>query len=324
MLTHISSAWGYREFLDFHKQDLDPSQLQFLHSKYRSALHKLDPSLASDILFPLYSSTGRPAINPAVLIRSFDLMNHLKYVSIYQWCDDLKNDSLLQYLLGSYLIPNFASHYDFIIRLTGCDSHLDNLYPKAFITKKVYKEKPSKGQKLINFSSDDTFSICEKYKNGAEFDRNCLMFTLQFLFNAIVVIPSLDLGFVDPSNFTLSGDGSSLHIHASPYRHKVETVPNSDNNYRYSTLDTDIGWDSDEGRFYLGFTFYNISFHNPTKHIDLPVFISREKASRHDALNCVSATAQMLDINKDIKPKYMCLDSASDSNSIYQFFKRNI
>lgn len=67
MLTHISSAWGYREFLDFHKQDLDPSQLQFLHSKYRSALHKLDPSLASDILFPLYSSTGRPAINPAFL-----------------------------------------------------------------------------------------------------------------------------------------------------------------------------------------------------------------------------------------------------------------
>lgn len=42
------------------------------------------------------------------------------------------------------------------------------------------------------------------------------MFTLQSLFNAIVVIPSLDLGFVDPTNSTLSGDDYALHIHASP------------------------------------------------------------------------------------------------------------
>lgn len=73
------------------------------------------------------------------------------------------------------------------------------------------------------------------------------------------------------------------------------------------------------------FTFYNISSHKPFLHIDLPVFITLEKASHHDALTCVSATAQMLDINPDLKPKYMCLDSASDSNSIYQFFqKKNI
>ncbi len=56
-------------------------------------------------------------------------------------------------------------------------------------------------------------------------------------------------------------------------------------------------------------------------HIDLPIFISLEKASRHDALTCVSATAQMLNINPHLKPKYMCLDSTSDNNSIYQFFQ---
>lgn len=51
------------------------------------------------------------------------------------------------------------------------------------------------------------------------------------------------------------------------------------------------------------------------------VFIALEKASRNDALTRVSATDQILDINPDLKPKYMCLDSASDSNSIYQFFQ---
>ena len=324
MLAHISSVWEYRDFLALNLNYLDPSQLKLLKSKYKSALsklRKLDPSLASDILFPLYSFTGRPAIDPAILIRSFVLMNHLKYVSIHQWCDDLKSDSLLQYLVGTFDPPNFASHYDFIDRLPHFHAQLDDLLPKGYFSKKTSKDKPAKGEKLINFTKEDTRSICDKYKNGAEFDRDRLMFTLQSLFNAIAVIPSLDLGFVDPANSTLSGDGSALHIHSSPYGHKVDEAPDPDNNYRYSAPDADFGWDSDEERFYFGFTFYNISFHNPSKHIDLPVFITLEKASRHDALTCVSATAQMLDINPDLKPKYMCLDSASDSNSIYQFFQ---
>ena len=121
MLNHISTIWEYRDFLCLHKSHLDVSQLKLLKSKYRPALsklRKLDISLASNILFPLYSLTGRPAIDPAVLVRSFVLMNHLKYSSIKLWCDDLANDSLLQYLIGSFDPPNSSSHYDFIIRLT--------------------------------------------------------------------------------------------------------------------------------------------------------------------------------------------------------------
>lgn len=195
MLNHISTIWEYRDFLTIHKSHLDVSQLKLLKSKYRPALsklRKLDISLASNILFPLYSLTGRPAINPAVLVRSFVLMNHLKYSSIKLWCDDLANDSLLQYLIGSFNPPNSSSHYDFIIRLTGFDPHLSDLAPQSFITKKKFKNKPAKGEKLINFTKDDTSSICDKYRNGAEFDRDHLLFTMQSLFNAIVVIPLID------------------------------------------------------------------------------------------------------------------------------------
>lgn len=76
MLNHISTIWEYRDFLTIHKSHLDVSQLKLLKSKYRPALsklRKLDISLASNILFPLYSLTGRPTINPAVLVRSFIL-----------------------------------------------------------------------------------------------------------------------------------------------------------------------------------------------------------------------------------------------------------
>lgn len=139
MLNHISTIWEYHDFLTIHKSHLDVSLLKLLKSKYQTALsklRKLDISLASDILFPLYSHTGRPAIDPAVLVRSFVLMNHLKYSSIKLWCDDLANDSLFQYLIGSFDPPNSSSHYDFIISLTGYDPHLSDLAPQSFITKK--------------------------------------------------------------------------------------------------------------------------------------------------------------------------------------------
>lgn len=141
MLNHISTIWEYRDFLTIHKSHLDVSQLKLLKSKYRAALsklRKLDISLASVILFLLYSHTDRPA----VLVRSFVLMNHLKYSSIKLWCDDLVNDSLLQYLIGSFNSP------------------------QSFITKKKFKNKPVKG---------DTSSICDKYRNSTAFDRARLL-----------------------------------------------------------------------------------------------------------------------------------------------------
>lgn len=205
MLNYISTIWEYRDFLTIHKSHLDVSQLKLLNSKYRPALsklRKLDISLVSDILFPLYSLKGRPAIDTAVLVRSFVLMNHLKYSSIKLWCDDLANDSLLQYLIGSF-VPLNSSHYDFIIRLTGFDPHLSDLAPQSFITKKKFKNKPAKGEKLINFTKDNTSSICDKYRNGAEFDRDCLLFTMQSLFNTI---PLIDHNKRRKSNVSKTGE----------------------------------------------------------------------------------------------------------------------
>lgn len=111
---------------------------------------------------------------------------------------------------------------------------MSDLAPQSFITKKKFKNKPTKGEKLINFTKDDTSSICDKYRNDAEFDRDRLLFTMQSLFNAIAVIPSLDMGLIEPANSTLSGDGSCLHVHASCHGHKVQDAPDPDNNYRFS------------------------------------------------------------------------------------------
>lgn len=101
---------------------------------------------------------------------------------------------------------------------------------------------------------------------------------MQSLFNAIAVIPSLDMGLIEPANSTLSGDGSCLHIHAFCYGHKVQDALDSDNNYRFSAPDADIGWDSNFAQYFFDFTFYHISFHNPSLHIDLLVFYRSGKS----------------------------------------------
>ena len=161
MLNHISSIWEYRDFLSSQETYLDSSQFKRLHSSlFRSALHKLrklDPGLVSDLLFSLYSCQGRPAIDPAILIRSFVLMQHFKYTSIHNWCEALHSDILLQYLIGTFSPPSPASHYDFIIRLTGKDPHLDDLHPKDLYKKPDPKDKPKKGEKLINYSHVQTY-----------------------------------------------------------------------------------------------------------------------------------------------------------------------
>ena len=326
MLKHFSSIWDYREFLSSHLSDFDPVQRKRLDCvTFKSAVHKLkklDIGLASEMIRDSYSHTGRPAKDPSVMIRSFILMQHFGYTSLHKWCEALSADKLYQYLIGSYEPLCVSNHYDFIERFT-CKVHPKDEFHHKDYYKKPPKEKPKKGEKLINYSHSETDYLFDRYKNGAEADRDRIMYKLQSIFNDIAVIPSLDKGLISNDELILSGDGSCLHIHASRYPKKVKEGNDDEDIYRYSAPDADIGWDSDLESFYLGYTFYNIACHNSKCGIDLPVYIDLQKASRHDALNCMSSFAQLLDMNHDLHPRYVCLDSASDASAIYQYFRLN-
>jgi len=326
VLKHLSTIWEYRDFLSSHRSDFDDIQLKRLGSlPFKRAVHKLkklDIGLAAQTIKESYSNTGRPARDPCILIRSFLLMQHLGYTSIHRWCEVLNADKLYQYLIGSYEPLCVSNHYDFIERFT-CKIHSRNELHNKDYYKKPPKEKPKKGEKLINYSHSETEYLLDRYKNGAEADKDRILYKLQSIFNDLVLIPSLDKGMIDTDELVLSGDGSCLHIHASKHPRKVKEGNDDEDLYRYSAPDADIGWDSDLESFYLGYTFYNISYHSKENGIDLPVYINLEKASRHDALNCMSAFGQMLDMNEDLHPKYVCLDSASDANAIYQYFRLN-
>jgi len=172
----------------------------------------------------------------------------------------------------------------------------------------------------MNYTDDDTRSLKLKYWNGAECDRSRTTFDIESIFKLVAVDHSCDLGLIK-KNGVFSGDGSALHIHSSPFGNKVSNPSDDQHTHRYTAPDADIGWDSDLEQWYLGYTLYNISHHNKDLGIDLPVFLTLNYASTNDALTTLSATADWIDLNPDIKPSFMCFDSAMDAYNIYEYLR---
>jgi len=324
MLRSISSHQDYCSFLDSQFKKLHYSELRrFKKDKaLKSAawrLRKLNLDPAADIFLSHYSQvSGRPARDPAVTFRSFVLMLRLKFTSIELWCNRLKSDTILQILIGSLDPPGLACHYDFINRFMHDDPHRSDLYPPNKNSRQNKKLK--KDEKWMNFSDEDTRSLKDKYWDGAASDRDRISYSMERIFQCIAVQPSIDLGLINEKG-VFSGDGSALHIHSNPYGNKVPNPADEQHSHRYTAPDADIGWDSDLGVWYLGYSLYNISYHNQERAIDLPVYLTLQYASTHDALTTISSTARFLDLNPSIKPEYMCFDSAMDSYHIYEYLR---
>lgn len=331
MLLHISSKSDYDDFLHDEKNKLSFSDRKRLeqNQRLRSALwrfRKLDPALASDFILPLYSQVGgRQAFDPAIMLRSYLLMQRLGFDSVDNWVAEARSDPCIQYIIGSWYIPAVATHYDFINRIMQVDPHLDELYPavknSSEIKKLLRKLKLKKNEKWENYDEGATRDLKDRYWEDASCDLNRSTLTAEQIFNSLAVNPSSDIGLIDSENLILSGDGSALHIHSNPFGHKVKDADDNDLTHRYTAPDADIGWDSDLGVAYFGYTLYNISYHNALLGVDLPVFLTLRTASQHDALTTISATAQYLDINPELHPKFMCFDSASDAYDIYEYLR---
>lgn len=331
MLLRISSNSDYLEFLHSERQSLSFSDRKRIdkNAKLRNALwrfRKLEPELVENTILPLYSQVaGRPAINPSILLRSFILMIRLGFTSIDNWVNELKSDPVLQYIIGSWHVPAVATHYDFINRLMCVDPHLDELYPAAKNSEETKKKlkalKLKRNEKWVNFDEGDTRDLKERYWEDASCDADRLNWTIEKIFNDIAVNASAGRGLITSEELVLSGDGSALHIHSNPFGHKVKDAAEDGNTHRYTAPDADIGWDSDLDVYYYGYTFYNITYHSSSLGVDLPVFLTMRAASQHDALTTITATAQFLDMNPELHPKYACFDSASDSYHIYEYLR---
>lgn len=137
MIKQWQSMLDYQCFLNNSKTVFDSSERQRLHSELWIPWQKLrlfNTDRAMAFLEPLYSHTGRPALNQPQIVRSFVLFFFLLSMgltppSLTAWVARLKQDRVLAALIGCPLssLPPLGSYFDFMDRLWGC-SFLGSLW----------------------------------------------------------------------------------------------------------------------------------------------------------------------------------------------------
>ena len=332
MLKHWQTHAEYQQFISDAVSHLNESQRKKLssysHSIAKLSSLNLDP--VRDFMLPFYSSTGRPALNQPQILRSFVLLMDQHCLSIDSWVDTLAHDDLLAILIGCSpdSLPPLGSYYDFINRLWLMNPALEKFGRNdTFPCGKNKKPslKPGRGKKLPNRHPGVTKKVAQWIRSGRDFPFHYEK-ALQNLFRIAAIVPSLEFGLIPSENLTVSGDGTCVHTHSNPFGHKVcdcveQGIPGCSCPRHFSDPDASIGWDSDLGTYYFGYTLYMIACHNEKLHIDLPLHIRFLDAKRHDSVGGLVSLAEFRSLNPDVRFKNLCLDSANDNYPTYELCK---
>ena len=333
MIKIWQSHQDYIHFLHEAKIHFDSSQRTRLTREFAAAREKLrllnlDPVMA--LLEPYYPPLGRPAINQPQILRSLILMLDQGFTGITAWVEKLSSDSLLAFLIGCtpHTLPPLGSYYDFIDRLWLQDKQFQksarkDLFPADKNRKPA--NKPAKGKKLPNRHPEITKIMAREALSRDEFPFYYEKL-LQQAFCAAAILPSLQRGLIHKDGITLSGDGTCVHTHASPYGHKVCGCPVHGQTRcncprHYSDPDAHWGWDSDLGTYYFGYTLYMLSYHDGQLGIDLPLHIRFLDARRHDSVSGIVTLKEFRGLNPDIPIQNLCFDSANDNYPTYNLCK---
>lgn len=334
MLIHWQSHQEYLYFLHETKVYLDSSQRLRLRLEFgavREKLRMLDLDPVMEYLSAFYSPIGRPAKNQPQILRSLVLMMLLGFTSLTAWLLKLRADSLLAVLIGCRpdSLPPLGSYFDLMDRLWTQPEPLQktgrkDLFPKDKNSKP--SQKPGKGKKLPNKHSGITEKLAVYALSHEGFPFHYEE-RLQQLFRLAALIPSLRDGLFPAHGVTLSGDGTCVHSHASPYGHRVcgcskSGISGCSCKRHFSDPDAHWGWDSDEEVFYFGHTLYMLCSHNADTGIDLPLHIRFLDARRHDSVSAIVSLREFKTINPDIPVRDLCLDSAHDNYATYELCRK--
>ena len=334
MLIHWQSHQEYLFFLHETKVHLDSSQLTRLYLEFadvREKLRLLNLDPAMEYLSRFYPPMGRPAKNQAQIIRSLVLMMSLGFTSLTAWVRKLCADSLLAMLVGCTpdSLPPLGSYFDLMDRFWTQPESSQRTGRKELLPmdrNKRPSKKPGKGKKLPNKHAGITDSMAD-YALAHEGFPFHYEERLQQVFRLAALIPSLQDGLIPHGGITLSGDGTCVHSHSSPYGHKVcKCSENADTHCsckrHFSDPDADWGWDSDKEVFYFGHTLYMLCSHNSDIGVDLPLHIRFLNARRHDSVSAIVSLREFKSLSPDIPVRNLCLDSAHDNYATYRLCQK--
>lgn len=309
------------------------------YDKERQMLFNLNLDPLIDFIPAFYSTSGRPAKHQAQILRSLTLFTLLfnrtkARTSLTLWVTEvLPNSVSLALLIGcpsTEELPPLGSYYDFMNRFwlgsrDACSR--SSLLPAGKNGKKPKKVIGPDG-KLIEPDDPSTITtkdIVDRILHGQPASDNPEA-ALQRIFFLLVVIPSIRLGLIEPDALTLSGDGTAVVSHASPYGRRPPScepsAPCRDSSGRhYSDPDAQWGWDSDNKTWYFGHTLYMLCCRNGELKAELPILLKFTDAKRHDSKNFLYSIDDFGRCCLGLSPKNVCLDSAHDNIPTYRLLE---
>lgn len=292
-----------------------------------SKLYLLDLDRIKPLLDKVYSHTGAPSNLQPEIFRSFILMSHLGELSISNWIDKLKSESLLALMIGVApdKIPEVGNHYDFIDRLwlaNPDNPDQDSLHP--------FRRKPSKKLGKNQKQPPRHPGIIQKFVDlalqGKSFEHRPERL-LQQIFAEIGVKPSAELGLLGNKDaLAVAGDGTCINTGASPYGTKIcscasEGIYNCECSRRYSDPNARWGWDSYHETWFYGYSGYFLSVYNSELKTDLPLYLRLLDASRYDGVSAIVALAEFRKLYPEFTIDTFVGDSAHDNYPTYNLLK---
>ena len=331
----------YRTIVNTYGRKLSRNNPKYALDSYDKERQKLlnmnlDPVIA--YISGFYSSGGRPAKNQAQILRSLILFVLLfnktnAKTSLTSWVREvLPVSPALMILIGCISqedLPPLGSYYDFMHRFWMASRK--NYSRTALLPAGKNGKKPKKvignDGKLVEPDDclSDTNTIVENIINGQPVTDNPES-ALQHIFFILAVLPSAELGLINLHELTLSGDGTAVVSHASPYGKLLSSCPAScayrkDCHRHYSDPDAHWGWDSSNKTWYFGHTLYLLCSRNNKLKLDLPLLFKFTSAKRHDSKNFLYAIDELGRNTYGLFPKNICLDSAHDNIPTYRLLE---
>ncbi len=338
MLNYWQSHQEYLVFLHEAKVHSDGSQrirlsTQLALAREKLRLLNLDPVM--EYLLPLYPPFGRPAINQPQILRSailfLLLLKEGLASTLTNWVKTLECDPVLAALIGCTPnpLPPLGSYFDLMDRLWTepvSDRHSRSKLFQPDKNKKV-KKPDGKGQKAKERHKGISGKIAQRLAGGRDipgnFDKH-----LQNILLIAAVRPSMAKGLIPAQSLTVSGDGTCVHTHASPFGKRFRGCPFEDSctdhggcMRHFSDPDAGWGWDSDINDHYFGYTLYPLTAHNADAQADLPLSFCFTNARRHDSINFLTAINRFRRNAPDISIRNICLDAAHDNYGTYELLK---
>ena len=270
----------------------------------------LDP--ICPILARLCAPLGRPSRDPFTLCRTTMLMNWQGFTEFEPWVDELRSHPLWATLCGfePEQVPGASTLRDFLRRLTRAWP------PRSKIRKRRRSAKQRtatrRGQKLPERRTGVVDRLLDwlPRRPPREDPLNEIL--------ASFARASADHVLIDLDHLVLVGDGTPIHSYTNPEGTRIcghGRRQKCDCSRSFADPDAAWGWDSHNEDWFWGHHFYEITA-NTGAH-ELPLFLQRTAANRHDAASFVSAYIGFRNLHPLWRPQAFILDSAHDAEPIY-------